>query len=189
MMRAERRAESGTALLVTVLMLTIMGLIGVASMDTVMRERQIAGFHKRVQPSLYAAEAGISLGMALIRSDVPALAPLGVAGLEAYDPSGETPPRFPNSGAPTMLGADFPAPGSPSFFLDPNASDPDNTGAPARAVRYIGKGDECGWIMSAEANSVEWAEALWDIRVSGASPGGGLVSIQAVGANCHPYGS
>ena len=31
------------------------------------------------------------------------------------------------------------------------------------------------------------SEALWDIRVRGANPGGTFVSIQATGTSCHPY--
>ena len=41
--------------------------------------------------------------------------------------------------------------------------------------------------MSSEVQSVQWAEAMWDIRVRGASPGGSAVPLQAVGTNCHPY--
>ena len=65
---------------------------------------------------------------------------------------------------------------------------PDDPGAAARAIRYVGKGDACaGWIMSEEAGGINWAEALWDIRVRGANPGGTFVSIQATGTSCHPY--
>jgi hypothetical protein len=184
----QRSDERGMALLVTVLMLALMGLMWLASMDTVTRDRQIAGFQKRAQTSLYAADAGTAKALALIRADAQALADGGTGALEAYNPSGETPPRFPNQGSPEAIGTDFPAPGSPTFFLDPDASDPDNPSAPAQAIRYIGKGDACpGWIMSEEVGGVGWAEALWDIRVRGTNPGGTFVSIQATGTSCHPY--
>ena len=188
MEHTQRSGERGMALLVTVLMLALMGLMGLASMDTVSRDRQIAGFQKRAQTSLYAADAGTARAMGLIRADAQGLADGGTGALEAYNPSGETPPRFPDQTSPEAIGSDFPAPGSPTFFLDPDASDPDNPSAPARAIRYIGKGDACaGWIMSEEVGSVGWAEALWDIRVRGTNPGGTFVSIQATGTSCHPY--
>jgi hypothetical protein len=72
--------------------------------------------------------------------------------------------------------------------MDPNALDPNNTGADPQAVRYIGRGGPCpGWIMSAGIGNVQWAEAMWDLRVRGDNPGGTEVSIQGTGANCHPY--
>ncbi len=87
-----------------------------------------------------------------------------------------------------MLGTNFPAPGPPRFYMDPNASDPNNGAAPSQAIRYIGRGGPCpGWIMSAGIGSVQWADAQWDIRVRGDNPGGTEVDIQATGANCHPY--
>ena len=149
MVDTERRHERGAALLLAVLMLAIMGVVGLASMDTTMRDRQIAGFQKRAQTAFYAAEAGVSLGLALLRADAQALAEGGEGALVDYDPSGETPPRFPDQSAPTFLGTDFPLPGSPSFFLDPDASDPDNPSAPPKAIRYVGKGGTCpGWVMT-----------------------------------------
>ncbi len=188
MEHTQRRGERGMALLVTVLMLSLMGIMGLASMDTVSRDRQIAGFQKRAQTSLYAADAGVARAMGLIRSDVQGLADGGTAALDAYDPSGETPARFPDETTPVAIGSDFPDPGSPTFFLDPDASDPSDPGAAARAIRYVGKGDACaGWIMSEEAGGINWAEALWDIRVRGANPGGTFVSVQATGTSCHPY--
>ena len=52
------RREGGAALLVAMLMLVLMGMIGLASMDTVMRDRQVAGFQNLAQTALYAADAG-----------------------------------------------------------------------------------------------------------------------------------
>ena len=99
-------------------------------------------------------------------------------------------PRFPVASGPQAIGIDFPAPGSPSFSLDPEASDPSNPLAAPRAIRYIGRGGLCeGWVMSEEVGSTNWSEAQWDLRVRGTNPGGSTVSIQATGINCHPYSS
>ena len=69
-MRAERRRESGAALLVSVLLLALMGVVGLASLDTVMRDRQVAGFSSNAQNALYAADAGISASLNLIRQEI-----------------------------------------------------------------------------------------------------------------------
>ena len=186
----ERRDQRGAALLVTVLLLTLMGIIGMAAIDTGRRDRQVAGYESRAQTALYAGEAGVAFALGLIRRDAQTLAQGGVGALASYNPSSSAggTPEFPSIANPRALGNDFPAPGSPSFFMDPDAEDPKNSGAAPQAVRYLGRGQPCsGWIMSASAGGVQWANALWDIRVSGDSPGGNNVDIQAVGANCHPY--
>jgi len=184
----ERRDERGAALLICVLLMTLIGILGVASIDTVQRDRQIAGYESRAQTALYAVEAGVSYAIGLIRRDAQGLAQGGIGALSAYNPSAGAPPEFPTTAAPRSLGADFPAPGSPRFYMDPDASDPQNLSAAPQAIRYLGRGQPCnGWIMSSSVGSVQWAKALWDIRVSGDSPGGTNVDVQAVGANCHPY--
>jgi hypothetical protein len=182
--QTDRRRESGAALLVAVLLLAMLGVIGLASMETVTRDRQVASFQNRARVALYAADAGVAHAVGIIRAQAQTLAPGGEAALENFNPA------FPGKGAAVnqVLGSDFPAPGSPSYGMDPNASDPTNVLAAAQAIRYIGKGSPCpGWIMSGDVGSVQWREALWDIRVVGSAPGGGNVAIQAAGANCHPY--
>ncbi len=192
----ERRYEDGAALLVAVLILALMGIIGLSSMETVTRDRQVAGYQSRAQTALYAAEAGVAFAIGLLRRDAQNLAEQGVAALEDYNPSSGTPPEFPggdpsDSGYPTSyttLGSDFPAPGPPRFYMDPGAEDPNDAAADPQAIRYMGPGDTCdGWIMSSESGSTQWKEALWDLRVRGDNPGGTVVDIQATGANCHPY--
>ena len=193
---SERRYEDGAALLVAVLILALMGIIGLSSMETVTRDRQVAGYQSRAQTALYAAEAGVAFAMGLLRRDAQELAEQGVGALEDYDPSSGSPPEFPGgdpsaSGYPTSytsLGDSFPAPGPPRFYMDPAAEDPNDAAADPQAIRYMGPGDTCdGWIMSSESGSTQWKEALWDIRVRGDNPGGTVVDIQATGSNCHPY--
>jgi hypothetical protein len=181
---SDRKRESGAALLVAVLLLAMLGVIGLASMETVTRDRQVAGFQNRARVALYAADAGVAHAVGIIRQQAQTLAPGGEAALEGFNPA------FPGKSGVAMqaLGSQFPAPGSPSYGMDPNASDPLNVAAAAQAIRYIGKGSPCpGWIMSGGVSEVQWREAIWDIRVIGSAPGGGDVAIQAAGANCHPY--
>lgn len=187
--RPEGRREDGAALLIAVVILALMGVIGLSSLDAATRDRQVAGFQSRAQTALYAAEAGVAFAVSLIRDDAQLLAAGGEGALYGYNPSSGTTPDFPNSTAPESLGTSFPAPGSPRFYTDPDARDPNNLTASAQAIRYIGKGRQpCpGWVMSSSQGGVQWAEALWDIRVRGDNPGGTVVNIQATGANCHPY--
>ena len=180
----ERRHEGGAALLVAVLLMALMGIVGLASMDTVTYDRRVAGFQKRMQTGLYAAEGGLAFAMGIVRRDAQALADGGEGALASYDPA------FPGKGAdaPAALGSEFPQPGSPTFSMDATASDPNDPSAPAQAIRYMGKGNPCpGWVMSGEEGSLDWSEALWDIRVRGSSPGGSEILIQATAASCHPY--
>ena len=87
------------------LLLALMGVIGLTSMDMVNRDGQIAGFQKRTQTALYAAEAGVAFALGLIRRDAPALASLGEGALEGYNPSTGAPPAFPDESAPRTLGS------------------------------------------------------------------------------------
>lgn len=169
----DRRRESGAALFVAVLMLAMMGLVGLASLDTVMRDRQVAGFQSRARTALYAAEAGVAWGQGLVFQQVQALAVEGVSALHAFDPA------FPTELAPQYLGDGGVA--NPSFLQDP---DP----AVTQAVDYLGKGHDCeGWIMSDEYGSAQWREALFDVRVEGRTPEGARARIQAITTACYPF--
>jgi hypothetical protein len=54
------RREGGSALLVTVMLLLMIGLVGLAALNTTMRDQQVAGFQNRKRIALYAAEAGVA---------------------------------------------------------------------------------------------------------------------------------
>lgn len=64
-MRAQeaQRRQGGSALLVTVMLLLMIGLVGLAALNTSTRDQQVAGFQNRKRIALYAAEAGISEAM------------------------------------------------------------------------------------------------------------------------------
>ena len=60
-MRTHRqRHEGGSALLVTVMLLMMLGLVGLAALNTTTRDQQVAGFQNRKRMALYAADAGIA---------------------------------------------------------------------------------------------------------------------------------
>jgi len=54
------RREAGSALLVTVMLLMMLGLVGLAALNTTTRDQQVAGFQNRKRIALYAADAGVS---------------------------------------------------------------------------------------------------------------------------------
>ncbi|MGI9539544.1 MAG: pilus assembly PilX family protein, partial [Miltoncostaeaceae bacterium] len=56
----QNKHEQGAALIVTVMLLVLMGLIGIAAMETVTQDRKVAGFQTQSKMALYAAEAGLS---------------------------------------------------------------------------------------------------------------------------------
>lgn len=54
------RREGGSALIITVMMLLLLGVIGLSALDTVMRDQQVAGFQNRSTAAFYVAEAGLA---------------------------------------------------------------------------------------------------------------------------------
>ena len=54
------RREAGSALIITVLLLLLLGVIGLSALDTVTRDQQVAGAQNRSTAALYAAEAGLA---------------------------------------------------------------------------------------------------------------------------------
>lgn len=95
------RSERGSALFVAMLMLALMGVIGLAALETVSTDQQVAGFLNRKRIAFYAAEAGLA---------------------EALD-------TFAAGGEPDVVAKDigdtgiYPY-GQPSYALDPTAADP-----------------------------------------------------------------
>lgn len=69
-MSQRARREGGAALFIAVLLMALMATIGFASMDTVMRSREVAGNTSRSFSALYAADAGISAALQALRSEV-----------------------------------------------------------------------------------------------------------------------
>ena len=170
-----RRRQQGAALLVSIMMLTIMGLIGLGSMELATRDRQVAGFLAGARAALYAADAGIAWGQSIIEDQVALLVPQGVSALFDFDPA------FPSEGSPQVLGDGSAS--QPRFMGD---TDP----AVNQAMDYIGMGEACdGWIMSDEVGGSQWREALFSINVEGrtAGMGGSFKRVEASAAYCYPY--
>jgi len=177
--RSTTRRQQGIALLITMLTLALVSTVAVASLDTVMRDRQVAGYQKRSRAALYAAEAGVASATGIIRTGAQALASGGIAGLESWDPA------FPTEQAPQSLGT---APNPPVFYGDADATKP---------IRYIDRAGPC-WAGNIDGTmsmntgggqNVVWLDALWDVRTSGLTSSGATVDIEAIVTSCHPFNS
>lgn len=69
MSRRQRRQQQGSALLIAVMMLVLMGLIGIAALDAVTRDSQVAGYLNRKKLAFFAAEAGVAEALESLKND------------------------------------------------------------------------------------------------------------------------
>ena len=155
-LHSERR-EGGSALIVTVLLLVLLGIVGLAALETVTRDQQVAGFQNRSRLAFYAAEAGIADAKNRLR-DVWTT---------------EDTVAFPNQATAVQLGdaVTFPH-GQPSYYADPAAAagiEYMNAGAPS-----VGGGHDQRLGGSTRVNT------LWRIRVEGSAPGGTTSRLEVV---------
>lgn len=155
-LHSERR-EGGSALIVTVLLLVLLGIVGLAALETVTRDQQVAGFQNRSRLAFYAAEAGIADAKNRLR-DVWTT---------------EDTVAFPNQATAVQLGdaVTFPH-GQPRYYADPAAAagiEYMNAGAPS-----VGGGHDQRLGGSTRVNT------LWRIRVEGSAPGGTTSRLEVV---------
>jgi hypothetical protein len=67
MMRHSRKRQQGSALLIVMLVMAMMGIIGFAALEAVTRDQRVAGFMKRKKIAFFAAEAGVSAALHVLR--------------------------------------------------------------------------------------------------------------------------
>jgi Tfp pilus assembly protein PilX len=154
------RREGGAALLVAMLLLALMGLIGFASLDTVMRDRQMAGNTSMSQRALYAADAGVAEALDLLRVEILS------AALAPGDCLTTTIPAtaLPNG---TTFRADSTAPNQ---------------------ICMVATADSCAEIdASIEQGNPAFRYTIWNIRAEGVAPGGATARVQATAARCHAF--
>ena len=154
----DRRRESGAALFVAVLMLALMGALGVAALDAVSSDRQIAGMQNRAKSAFYAAEAGASHGRSLVRTvgartDTPALptqvAPQTLGDAALYDRENRL----------------------PRYYADPAAVPP---------VRWVRDGGLYSNGGNLQLKGQKFVNTLWQINVIGESPDGSRSRVEVV---------
>ena len=72
MMRHLRKRQQGSALIIVMLIMALMGIIGFAALEAVTRDQRVAGFVKRKKIAFFAAEAGVTAALhALQTTDEP----------------------------------------------------------------------------------------------------------------------
>jgi hypothetical protein len=151
------RREGGSALIVTVLLLVLLGILGLAALETVQRDQQVAGFQNRSRLAFYAAEAGVADAKNRLR-DVWTT---------------EDTVDFPDDGSPVAVGDSTMFPhGQPSYYADPLATagiEYMDAGAPS-----VAGGHDQRLGGSTRVNT------LWRIRVEGSAPGGTTSRLEVV---------
>lgn len=156
------RRENGTALLAAMLMLVLMGLLGMASMDSVMRDRQIAGYSSRARSALYAADAGVSATLDMVRT--------------AALPTALTP-------------GDCISQVLPATSLPNGTSYQPDTTAATDSVCMLASADPCAELdASIEVGSgAIFLYTLWDMRIQGQTTDGAVARVQATSQRCHAF--
>ena len=81
-----RKHRQGSALLIVMLVMAMMGLIGFAALEAVTRDQRVAGFMKRKKIAFFAAEAGVSTALHALRTNEdPAFAPSTVGDVSWFE--------------------------------------------------------------------------------------------------------
>jgi hypothetical protein len=145
--------QEGAALFVAVMILALMGALGIMAFNTVLVDRQVAGFQNRAKTAFYAAEAAAAEGRSLVRgvgsrTETPNLNPRVLGGAALYD-------------------RDF---ALPSYSGDPAFPNP---------IRYIGDGGLAGG-ANLQMKGQKFVNTLWQINVQGQSPDGSTTRIEVV---------
>jgi hypothetical protein len=153
MERSNGPRQEGAALFVAVMILALMGALGIMAFNTVLVDRQVAGFQNRAKTAFYAAEAGAAEGRALVRT---------------VGSRTETPPLNPRTlGDAALYDREF---AQPAYSGDPAFANP---------VRYIGDGVMAGG-ANLQMRGQKFVNTLWQINVQGQSPDGATTRIEVV---------
>lgn len=159
--RPRSRRETGTALIVAMLLLALMGIIGLASLDTVMRDRQVAGHTSLAQTALYAADAGVAASLDILRTEI-----VGSA-LTAGDCLVST---------------------LPATNLSNGASYAPDSTAPSNQICMLASAQPCAELdASIEQGQPIFLETVWNVRTEGSSVGGATSRVHATVERCHAF--
>ncbi len=151
------RRDGGSALLVTVLLLVLLSVLGLAALDTVQRDQQVAGFQNRSRVAFYAAEAGVADAKNRLRDVWTDTATVD----------------FPDEPNAVLLGdpALFPL-GRPSYYADPDAP---------QGVEFLDAGaPSLGGGGDQRLDGSRRINTLWRIRVAGQTPDGARARLEVV---------
>ena len=171
-----RRNQEGTALLVTMMMLALMGLVGMASLDTATRERQVAGYSSLAQSALYAADAGVAEGLDLLRKEITGLAVTSGDCLsgDLLDTNLVLDPNDVESGSRTLTNGAY--------------YEPDPTSPNGNEICMLATAEACEQVGgSLEMGQPIYLKTVWSVRVQGVAPGGATTRILATAERCHAF--
>jgi hypothetical protein len=164
------RREAGSALIITVLLLLLLGVIGLSALDTVTRDQQVAGAQNRSTAALYAAEAGLAQAKDEVRRNYN------------YARIGEQITTFATEANPAQFGdaALYPN-GRPEYYADPG--DPDAMKALSPVSSPGGGGSNM------RIGGASWGYAApYKLRVVGETADGAKAKLEAVVMNQIPGG-
>lgn len=162
-----QRRRQGAALLVAMMMLALMGLVGMASLDTVMRDRQVAGYSSLAQSALYAADAGVAEGLDMLRQEITGLAVTNGDCLNAQLLDKPIAARTLPNGA---------------FYKD------DPSAPSGQQICMLAAAEPCPEIAgSLEVGQPIYLKTVWSVRVQGVAPGGATASVMATAERCHAF--
>lgn len=155
------RRQNGSALIVTVMLLLLLGVIGLSALDTVMRDQQVAGFQNRSTAAFYAAEAGVAEAKSLVRG----------AMFVTGNPTGMATYASPATIGDTALYPD----GMPTYYGDPDVAAPIER--LPQSLRQPGVG---GSNMAMGTGEALDTLALFRLRVVGRTADGATSKVEAV---------
>jgi hypothetical protein len=153
-MRPSDRREEGSALLVAMLLLVLMGMIGLAALQTVTQDRQVAGYQNRARLALYASDATLASAWSLLRNG-----PLNC-------PSTQTLPT-------STLGDSTVYPyGQPSYGPDPEVAVP---------IKCVGVGppDPSLGIKLNMGGGAKFVSQFWEVHGLGQTADGSVARVEA----------
>jgi hypothetical protein len=168
--RRNRRREGGSALFVAVMMLVLMGFLGLAALDRVGSDEQIAGYQNRARTAYYAAEAGIAEARVAVKSSATL--------------TSTSRPFYTSATAPTIGDAalyDREGGALPRYYGDPAAVDLLDPTVPKGPIAWLGRTavPPDGWDL--RVNSRAPSKSFWTMSVIGESPDRSTSRQQAVG--------
>ena len=156
-----RAREDGSALLIAMVMLALMGMIGFASLDTVMRDRQVAGFQSRAQTALYAADAGIAESLEILKNEI--------------------------TGASIAAGDCLTAKLTSVTLPNNSVYGPDSS-APTDQICMLASAEPCAALdASIEVGQPIYLNTIWNVRAQGVAVGGATSRIHATADRCHAF--
>ena len=143
--------EAGIALLASVLLLLMLASIGLAALNIVERDQQVAGYLNRKAIALHAADAAVSRALATMYSTGTPAVPATTMGSSSLYPGGQ-----------------------PSYRTDTTAADPLHKmpglgSLPGYQIGGAGGGAQAPY-------SIQY----WKIRVQGEAPGGSIARVEVL---------